>query len=315
MREDTPSSGSRRVTVLDYIVEQMSPDTLQAIARGVVTFYAVGEQLSKRMVHHVQKIHRIESGNDSVDGGAGNDTISIGISDFTTTRNAAHDVTVDKFVLVDSAAGAMPFDFSAVTGFASVFDGSGVGSSAHVMSIIGGDYDAGTTVTGSGDTLTGGNGADSIEGGAGNDNIAGDGGADTINGGAGIASIVGGQTGDLMHGDAGDESIEGGAGNESIEGDAGNDFLTGGDAKDTLYGGAGKDTLEGRSGLDELHGGAGDESILGGSANAVMFGEDSGGGGRGNAYLSAYNGHDSIVGGAGDETILGGAGKESIYGG
>lgn len=108
---------------------------------------------------------------------------------------------------------------------ATVFDGSGLSSTAAngvVVTSYAGPNIAATnpslTITGSSsnDILTGGGGDDMIKGGAGIDNISGLGGADTLNG------------------DAGGDVINGGEGNDVVNGGAGSDNITGGNGKDTF---------------------------------------------------------------------------------
>lgn len=81
------------------------------------------------------------------------------------------------------------------------------------------------TGTGSGETLNGTSGADTLVGKAG---------ADTLNGGDGA---------DAIHGGADNDTLNGGNGADLLHGGAGDDTLNGGDGLDTLYGGAGLDTF------------------------------------------------------------------------
>ncbi|MCE7887049.1 MAG: calcium-binding protein, partial [Alphaproteobacteria bacterium PRO2] len=82
-----------------------------------------------------------------------------------------------------------------------------------------------TNGTGSGETLNGGSG---------NDTLVGKGGADTLNGNNGN---------DAMHGGADNDTLNGGSGTDLLHGGTGNDSLHGNDGLDTLYGGAGADTF------------------------------------------------------------------------
>ena len=70
--------------------------------------------------------------------------------------------------------------------------------------------------------------------------------------------------------------------NNNIQGLAGDDTLTGGRRNDRLEGGSGNDTLNGDSGNDTLTGGAGNDTLNGG------------------------NGHDTLEGGKGDDILNGG---------
>lgn len=83
-------------------------------------------------------------------------------------------------------------------------------------SISGGDG-SDTLIGGAGnDTVSGGSGADLIAGAGGNDEINGDNGADDLHGGDGRDSVCGGRGDDQLHDDAGRDSIYGNAGNDLI---------------------------------------------------------------------------------------------------
>ncbi|WOS62026.1 calcium-binding protein [Sinorhizobium fredii] len=60
----------------------------------------------------------------------------------------------------------------------------------------------------------------------------------------------GGSTADILKGFAGNDTLSGGNGNDLLYGGDGNDSLTGGNDNDTLYGEAGDDTLTGSAGND-----------------------------------------------------------------
>jgi len=83
-----------------------------------------------------------------------------------------------------------------------------------------------------GETMTGGNHPQSLQGGAGNDYLAGGNDKDTVNGGAGA---------DTLHGNNGVDSVNGGSGNDRLFGDNGDDTLNGGYGDDTMTGGNGAD--------------------------------------------------------------------------
>ena len=93
------------------------------------------------------------------------------------------------------------------------------------------------TVLGFGhDTLTGGDGNDSLRGGGGYDSLYGGDGDDTLWGGADDDSLYGGDGDDLLSGGTGLDSLYGGEGNDTLVGDGG-----AGNGYDTLTGGAGAD--------------------------------------------------------------------------
>lgn len=89
-----------------------------------------------------------------------------------------------------------------------------------------------TTLTVEG-MLYGGNGHDTLLGGAGDDRLWGEAGNDILYGGDGR---------DLLYGEAGNDVLEGGAGADSLYGGEGDDLLDGGIGNDVLYGGSGNDT-------------------------------------------------------------------------
>jgi hypothetical protein len=84
----------------------------------------------------------------------------------------------------------------------------------------------------------------------------------------------------------------------SITGGAGNDNFTGGGNADTIVGGAGNDTVDGGSGNDSILGGDGADSITGGAGNDVVDG------GAGNdIFTDAAANTDNFAGGEGDDTF------------
>ena len=131
------------------------------------------------------------------------------------------------------------------------------------------------------DTLSGGAGDDSLFGGSGNDVLVGGAGADVLNGGAGIDLVsysdsaagvqVDLRTGEGTGGDAeGDRLIS----IERVTGSSYADKLTGNARNNVLSGGAGDDTLSGGAGDDSLFGGAGNDVLLGGAGADVLNGGD-----------------------------------------
>lgn len=138
-------------------------------------------------------------GNDSLDGGAGADTI----------EGDAGDDTI-----------------SGGTGADLIFGGAGADS------IVG---DAGNDLIHGGagnDTLEGRSGADTIHGGDGDDVI--DDQSGTGNG-TGNDSFHGDAGNDLIYGGDGNDSLYGGTGDDTLVGEAGSDFLSGGDGNDVFW--------------------------------------------------------------------------------
>jgi len=91
--------------------------------------------------------------------------------------------------------------------------------------------------------------------------LAGGPGNDTITGGDGVDSIDGGPGNDTLNGGAGHDTIQGGPGNDSLVGGLGNDSLTGGAGRDTLRGGLGRNSLDGGQGIDTFYGVAGVDRV------------------------------------------------------
>lgn len=84
----------------------------------------------------------------------------------------------------------------------------------------------------------------------GNDTLYGGAGADTINGGGGDDTIYGGSGGDSVDGNNEDDALYGGSGNDTVKGSNGDDIIIGGYGADTLTGGNGNDTFKYLSTLD-----------------------------------------------------------------
>jgi len=167
-----------------------------------------------------------------------------------------------------------------------------------------------------GDTVSGGEGNDSISlayyqmGDAGDDILdtgyamwGGDGddvlrdGVDMY-GGSGNDTLMAWHGGSAMQGEGGDDDLAGsdqsdwlagGEGEDVIEAAGGSDFIWGNEGADLALGGAGHDQLQGGAGEDELHGAQGDDFILGQEDNDT---------------LSGGAGLDYLLGGAGNDTYL-----------
>ena len=162
---------------------------------------------------------------------------------------------------------------------------------------------------GGNDYLFGNQDDDTIYGGAGNDYIDGGTESDSIYGGDGNDEIDGGTESDIIYGGDGNDYIEGGTGNDRIYGGAGIDTLRGDDGADTLYGEAGADVLYGGADADTLFGGAGADTLAGGGDADILHG------GGGDDTLRGDDGFDLLYGGAGDDMLDGGADDDMLFGG
>ena len=160
------------------------------------------------------------SGDDTLEGGDGNDRLE--------GLGGADDLDgSDGFDLVDyrRSPGAVDANLLTLTGSGSDAEGDRY---FNIEQILGSDFN---------DTLTGGNNADDLRGGAGNDLISGNGnstGFDSLFGEAGNDTLNGGDGDDDLFGDIGDDSLDGGAGIDLLIGGTGNDTLTGGSGTDVF---------------------------------------------------------------------------------
>ena len=187
-----------------------------------------------------------------------------------------------------------------------------------------------------GDTLTaihnliGSSLADTLIGNGADNNFRGGEGADTLNGGAGEGdtasyefakegvrvtfALTGEQQSDFdgTHGFAANNNEAVGdilTDIEHIKGSNFNDWLTGDALKNILRGLGGNDRLEGGGDNDELYGGAGEDYLVGGDGDDRLFGHAD------NDILYGYDGNDIIRGGTGDDLLDGDAGNDELYGG
>ena len=235
------------------------------------------------------------TGNDTLDGGAGSDTVSY-------AGNPADGQSVDLAAATSSGGGGT----DSLAGFENV-----VGSDFD--DTLSGDAGAnGLSGSGGNDTLSGRDGDDSLDGGSGNDRLDGGAGADAMAGGDGddiyvvdaadtvtenpnagrdrvetalAAYALGANLEDLTFAGSGafagtgnelDNAITGGAGSDTLSGQDGNDTLTGGDGNDFVYGGAGTDTLFGNNFNDYLDGGSGADAMDGGLGDDTYIVDDAG---------------------------------------
>ena len=170
------------------------------------------------------------------------------------------------------------------------------------------------------DDLRGGSGQDKLFGNDGNDELYGDSNSDELHGGAGEDRLYGGDSNDLLYGDSendhlygesGADTLEGGGGTDRLFGGTDNDRLRGQAGGDYLFGGSGGDTLEGGAGVDELSGDEGRDFLYGHAApNSEETSDD-------NAADTLNGGTDNDVlwGGGGDDTLDEGPGIGELHGG
>ncbi len=171
------------------------------------------------------------------------------------------------------------------------------------------------------------------------DTVSGGQGDDTIRTGDDADLINAGQGNDLVDGGFDDDTILGGMGNDTIIGAEGSDSIEAGQGDDLVYGGYGpgvpdavnipddagdqvpdngRDFINGAMGNDTIYGMDDDDTVLGGQGDDLLFGgidEDEMRGGLGNDTVNGDAGNDSLYGDRGDDVLNGGAGTDVQEGG
>lgn len=247
------------------------------------------------------------AGDDIVHGDAGNDLLT-GDTGVDTLYGGAGDDTLAGGAEGDDIYGGDGND-SAIGGTGNdVIDTSGEGSTPDRA--FPGLYPADTDPSDDRDTVSAGDGDDTIR--TGDD-------ADTIQAGGGNDLIDAGVDADSVTAAGGNDTVIAGEGSDTVTGDLGNDLIYGGtedittdpthlvdgvdpDAennRDSLFGGMGDDTLYGQDDDDTLEGGQGNDLIYGG------IDED---------QLSGSAGNDTLVGGQGADTMVGGGDRDLFLG-
>jgi Ca2+-binding RTX toxin-like protein len=174
------------------------------------------------------------------------------------------------------------------------------GSSAN-DTIYGGNHDDRLYGNGGDDRLYGQNHDDRLYGGTGDDWLEGGNHEDELHGGTGDDVLLGGQHNDELHGGTGDDWLEGGHHDDLLEGDTGNDVLLGGHHEDILRGGSGDDWLEGGHHADVLEGGDGNDVLWGGVGNSDQM---DGGAGDDFFLFREDDGNDFANGGVGWTDVI-----------
>ncbi|KPG94797.1 hypothetical protein AEQ67_21840 [Pseudomonas sp. RIT-PI-q] len=112
---------------------------------------------------------------------------------------------------------------------------------------------------------------------------------------------------DVLNGSMFNDTINGLAGNDTLNGFNGNDVLVGGSGDDTLSGGTGNDWLMGGSGSNVIIGGDGNDTLEDGDASGlVAINSIDGGAGNDQIIVSQIN-PDSIT------TVIGGSGRDTYF--
>jgi len=275
-------------------------------------------------------------------GGNGNDTITSGGQGDALYGEEGNDTLLcgsnpNGSVLFSGGTGTDTIDFSLRRGALNItMDGVANDGEANegdnvypdIETVIGGNGDDVINcgyVTNAALLIRGGNGVDSLTGGALNDTIMGEAGGDTLTGAQGNDLLIGGYGNDLLNGGtslSGADTLEGDLGldtvdysqrtaNISITSDGvANDGETGeGDSVladiETIIGGAGNDYIAAVGAYTNpvlIRGGAGNDTLSGGASDDTLMGDD------GNDSLVGAMGNDWLQGGNGNDTLQGGSG-------
>ncbi|XWK90630.1 MAG: calcium-binding protein [Phormidium sp.] len=144
------------------------------------------------------------------------------------------------------------------------------------------------------DTLLGKNGGALLSGDKGNDSLVASTGAgnifDTLLGGDGADNLIGTDQAEVLIG--GSDSIPG------LDTTTGVDLINAKNGDDTIVAGGGGSVVSGADGKDSMIGGKGNDSFLGGNGDDILFGE------AGNDTLQGWTGADSLTGGAGADSFI-----------
>lgn len=285
-------------------------------------------------------------GQDSFDGGSGNDIIYLGGSGAGSGGNGN-----DTVYGGDSISGGIGNDYLSVyPNTTNVSGGDGdddIGSwdynaskPIYIDAGAGNDYIGGVYSTGN-DTYIGGSGIDLLYYGSEVDDIIVDinnKGPQQVNALTGFDIIVGfenltsGDGNDSLRGDSGDNILISIGGDDTLNGEAGNDILGPGDGRSVVIGGAGIDTLSFASGFGADQVNSTTINLATGVTQAFNFyglpwapgtvtgveavvgsmGQDTIIGSTAAETLSGGYGYDSLASGGGNDQIFGGVGNDTI---
>ncbi|MFA9372919.1 MAG: hypothetical protein ACERKK_02065, partial [Poseidonibacter sp.] len=310
-----------------------------------------------------------DGGDDTIEGGLGNDIIDAGSGDDTilndegidTINGNSHSSNGDTMifkvngtngVVVNLSASTLNYDATSIAGNRTIDTFTNTEIVTNIENIIGTDNKDIVQGNSSVNTLTMGNGDDTIFGSLGNDKIDGESGTDLLD----YSNLSGGNGVILQLGDnarigtdnqtiTSIENARGSDYSDDITGDNGVNTLWGADSNDTLDGGANDDTLYGDDGDDTLIGGSGLDYLYGGTNTAYTDGSTHTGDtadytdignkvtidldNSGNAIASISNGNDRLFdienltgsavgddlsGNASANTLLGNAGNDILNG-
>ncbi|GAA2693603.1 calcium-binding protein [Actinoplanes palleronii] len=224
-----------------------------------------------------------QSGNDSITGGSGNDSLGGDTGNDAISGGAGNDLLSGDTGNDAISGGYGDDEISGWSGNDRLYGGSGrdwIDGGTGDDKLYGGTY---------GDHMQGGLGNDLLDGGSGNDWLGGENedrglagsiplGADIFRGGTGVDTVTytfhngvvvdldgqsrdDGAPGEHDTVGADIEILEGSVGNDTLIGNAAANTILGDRGDDTIRGGGGNDTLVGDYGVDKLYGEAGDDTI------------------------------------------------------
>ena len=316
-----------------------------AIARDVKIENAIGGTGDDTLIGNMADAQHSDSsgtgynGNNILDGGAGNDTVSyaasnVGVSIDLQKGGAfeagySYDLGLngtDTLVSIENVIGSSAKDRLLTSTGGGELSGEG-GNDTLVSRGRSDRLDGGT----GNDRLFGNGGDDTLLGGAGNDWLRGGNGADQLEGGSGLdwADYFRSNSGvviDLSNGTAQDgyaegdilnsiERVRGSAHDDEISGDAAANVIRGNDGEDMLFGNAGNDSLYGDDGGDVIDGGEGTDwanyrhSHEGVEVN-LQTGTTAGGEAEGDTLISI----ERLIGSNHDDTFVGDDAKNYLRG-
>jgi subtilisin family serine protease len=235
------------------------------------------------------------AGNDTILGGPGGDVLRGGLDDDGVDGGDGGDV-----IDFQTAANAIIVDLGVGTA-----TGAGSDTLTSVENVFGSNF---------GDTITGSDVRNVLNGFGGVDNISALGGNDELLGGVGNDILNGGTGGDILSGQQGDDQLLAGDGNDQLRGGLGNDDLRGeGGLADTVdvstAASATVDLTAGTStglGNDTLQG---IENIVATQGADVLTGNDA------SNFIIALDGNDQIFGLAGNDVFRAGFADDIVDGG
>ncbi|MEH2354754.1 beta strand repeat-containing protein [Nostoc sp.] len=210
---------------------------------------------------------------DNIVGSSANDTLSGGYSGKDTIDGGAGDDLLSVDYIYSNPTGGIATTFNATTNIGLITAGTNQVNYKNIerLNISGTAYDDNIVGNNGNDTLsTGNSGKDTIDGGEGDDVLSVDyisnvnitkGIATTFNATTNIGLITAG-TNQVNYKNIERLNISGTGYDDNILGNSGNDTLSGSNGKDTIIGGAGNDILAGGSGEDTLTGGTGNDKFV-----------------------------------------------------